>query len=185
MTAVLCAWGATELDDLGTQVLPAILSLRERVQGELETSFADNERLPGFLVDADAPDMLTVSELLHVYGHLPSEVRMHERALVGLRCIVLLLFAFDSRMRKFMWGDHDLHAILGTHHFDHVKSIRQTACVFTDRLKEKAGVFVANIIVARKEDDPDIIADLASEFLDFAQRSWTFGGEDLPWAPGD
>jgi hypothetical protein len=150
----------------------------------METTFADKERLPGYLFDDAWTGFFTAAELLDQYVYrLDSEARKKPRALVGLRCLCLLLFSFDTRMREFMWARHDVHALLGTHDFDHNVRVRSTACVFIDPIKERARVFVADILLARQEDDPAIIARLANEFLDYALRFWVSESDSLPWSP--
>jgi hypothetical protein len=183
MTALLAAWNAEEMEVMGTKVLPALLTvIRAQVPGEMETTFTDHERIPGYLFDDTWTGFFTTAELLDQYTYrLDSEARKKPRALVGLRCLCLLLFSFDTRMREFMWARHDVHGLLGTHDFDHNAKVRKTARVFVDPVKERARIFVADILLARQEDEPAIIERLASEFLDYALRFWASETEGLPW----
>jgi len=183
MTALLVVWSEEELELMGLELFPALLEeVRSSFPGELETTFADLERLPGYLFDDAWVGLFTTTELLQHYRHrLDSGTRRKPRALLGLRCLVVLLFAFDTRMRQLMWARHGVHELLGTHDFDHDSRVRGTACLFVGPVKEHARVFVADILLAQKENDPSIIVRLANDFFDCVLRAWVLGSSRLPW----
>lgn len=185
MSALLFVWGEEELELAGLEVFPALLeTIRAQVPGELETTFGDQERLPACLFADEWTGTLTVAELLRAYReHLDTAARRGARAITGLRCLLLLLFAFDTRVRRLMWGKHGVHAITGTRDFDSNPRVRETACAFVVPIKEHAGVFVADILLANQcEMEPGpVVARLSHDFYQCACRIWALSTDALPW----
>lgn len=178
ITAMLRDWCPRRISIFALEVLPPLLAMSERVPGEFETLFADTETLPGFLIDPTWAERVSLANLLRGYrSRLDDEQRQCETALFGIRCVTLLLYAFDSRMRKFVWADHDVHAILGTSHIDASVRTRHIACGFTTSFKQHAYGFMTNLAAAFDEHRPDAVQHLARHFCDTAYYYWVAEAE--------
>ncbi len=150
-----------------------------------DTSFVDHARLPGTLLHPEWTSEGRVTDLLHWYrSMLTEEERLEPVAVTGIKCITLLLFAYDMRFRRLFFGDHGIHDILNTVRLQqHVKGedpVHERGLLFMDHIHSVSGQWIADLGVAPPEEH----GTMAVNFLDLAQRLWTYS-EDLPWPSPD
>lgn len=178
LTALFSSWDELFVERFGVELLPRLLARKPRVPGEFDTAFASSETLPGEILSPALHANLRLADLVAHYLGMPLQERRSLQGVAFVRCVVLLLFAHDKRMQRFMFGRHALHGIFCTRELDNTPELRTRGLAFMDALQHIADNFVAGIREVNTHDPagPALAATITSDFVSDMSAMWIFGG---------
>jgi hypothetical protein len=172
--ALLFSWTDEQVASFGHNVLPRLLDeeIVTMRPNECLTSF-DTVPLPAQYIRPDWVGVKPIKHWLDQYCAMSKdEMARDEGCIMGVRCIALLLFAFDTRMRRLVFGDHGIHGrILCTRRMDENKVLETRGVLFMHELNRSLRTFVPDLQAGA--NDPEAQRRMVAGTIEYARCRWS------------